>query len=238
MVNTLYLIPNLIADNDVNHSLPSYNMEIIKGIDCFAVESAKATRKLLKISGVPSPFDTIRMLQVDEDEDEIMKILTDKSVEKIGLVSDAGAPAIADPGSWIVWRAHQSGWKVVPLVGPSSILMAMMACGGNGQGFTFNGYLPVQATDRIRKIRELEQIAFNTGFTQMFIETPYRNTHLLATLLQTVRPNTIIGVSMGLQSEHELVVSDFASEWHKRNKELPKEPAIFSIFIRKPRGRK
>ncbi len=147
-----------------------------------------------------------------------------------GLMSEAGCPGIADPGADIVAHAHRIGIKVVPLVGPSSIILALMASGFNGQSFTFHGYLPIDSPSRIRKLKELEQQAQHLKQTQIFIETPYRNNQLLADLKKTLQPQTHLCVACNLTAGDELIISQTAGQWKNRNVDLHKKPAIFLLY--------
>ena len=188
---TLYLIPNTLGSGTDKYATQQLISTVSK-IEHFIVEEIKSARRLLRQMGVSRPLEELdfRMLNEHTRTSEI-----DTVIEPLlqgldmGLISEAGLPCVADPGSNVVAMAHEAGVKVVPLVGPSSILMALMASGFNGQQFTFNGYLPRERTDRIRKIKQLEQLA-HTGITQIFMDAPYRNNQVLDDLLQTCRMET------------------------------------------------
>jgi 16S rRNA (cytidine1402-2'-O)-methyltransferase len=148
----------------------------------------------------------------------------------MGLVSEAGSPCVADPGAVVVFHAHQLGISVVPLSGPSSVIMALMASGFNGQSFAFNGYLPIHADTRNKKIRELERLAESTGQTQIFIETPFRNNQLLEALLRQCQPETQLCIATNISLPNEMVVTKTISDWKKLSPDLQKKPTVFLLW--------
>src|SRR6185312_7669795 len=179
---TLYLIPSLLGDSPTAHSLPSFNTEIINSLDEFIVEDLRTARRFLIKAGITKTIDslTFHVLNEHTSSNDIGHFLggPDKG-KNIGLLSDAGCPGIADPGAEVIKLAHRKGIKIVPLVGPSSILLALISSGLNGQSFAFHGYLPKKQPDRGNKIRQLETDANRSGQTQIFIEAPYRNDHII-----------------------------------------------------------
>jgi 16S rRNA (cytidine1402-2'-O)-methyltransferase len=237
MKGTLYLIPNTLGDGDADALaavLPAPVSARAASLAYYIGENAKTTRVFLKRTGTDRPIQEIeiRELNVNTPAGEIDRLLAPiLAGTDGGLVSEAGCPAVADPGALLVRRAHEKGIKVVPLVGPSSILLALMASGLNGQSFTFHGYLPVDAGERAKRLRELEQQSRKAKQTQIFIETPYRNRALLDTLLATCAPSTLVCVAIDLTLSGETIASRTVSDWKKAQApNLQKRPAIFLIL--------
>ncbi|WP_414444281.1 SAM-dependent methyltransferase [Burkholderia sp. 22PA0106] len=234
---TLYLIPNTLGDGDdamLAAVLPAAVQARAASLGYYIGENAKTTRVFLKKVGVERPIQEIeiRELNVKTPAGEIDRLLAPiLAGADAGLVSEAGCPAVADPGALLVRRAHERGVKVVPLVGPSSILLALMASGLNGQTFAFHGYLPVDAAARAKRLRELEQQSRKGRETEIFIETPYRNQAMLETLIATCAPSTLICVAADLTLETETIVSRSAADWKKKPApNLQKRPAIFLLL--------
>ncbi|WP_322033696.1 SAM-dependent methyltransferase [Paraburkholderia sp. J76] len=234
---TLYLIPNTLGDGDdaaLNAVLPMPVRERAGALASYIGENAKTTRAFLKRVGTTRPIQEIeiRELNVNTPAGEVDRLLAPLLAGiDTGLVSEAGVPAVADPGALLVRRAHERGIKVVPLVGPSSILLALMASGLNGQSFAFHGYLPVDANERVKKLRDLEQTSRKGKQTQIFIETPYRNRTLLDALLATCAPSTLVCVAADLTLPAETIVSRAVADWKKKPApELHKRPAIFLLL--------
>lgn len=236
MSGTLYLIPNTLGDGDaaaLAAVIPDPVRAQAARLGYFIGENAKTTRAFLKRVGSEKPIQEIeiRELNVNTPVAEIDGLLAPiLAGSDAGLVSEAGCPAVADPGALLVRRAHQRGVRVVPLVGPSSILLALMASGMNGQSFTFHGYLPVDAAQRAKRLRELEQQSRKATQTQLFIETPYRNRALLETLLSTCAPSTLICVAVDLTLPSEQIVTRPVSEWRLDLLDLHKRPALFLML--------
>ena len=237
MSGVLYLIPNTLGEGDaaaLAHVLPEPVRTQAAALAYYIGENAKTTRAFLKKVGTDRPIQEIevRELNVNTRPAEIEKLLAPILVgTDAGLVSEAGCPAVADPGALLVRRAHERGVKVVPFVGPSSILLALMASGMNGQSFAFNGYLPVDAAERGKRLRELEQLSRKANQTQIFIETPYRNRAMLDTLISTCAPSTLICVAVDLTLPGETIVTRTAAQWKKQAApELHKRPAIFLLL--------
>ncbi len=236
MSGTLYLIPNTLGDGDaaaLAAVIPDPVRAQAARLGYFIGENAKTTRAFLKRVGSERPIQEIeiRELNVNTPAAEIDGLLAPiLAGSDAGLVSEAGCPAVADPGALLVRRAHQLGVRVVPLVGPSSILLALMASGMNGQSFAFHGYLPVDAAQRAKRLRELEQQSRKASQTQLFIETPYRNRALLETLLTTCTPSTLICVAVDLTLPTERIVTRPASEWQLDLLDLHKRPALFLML--------
>jgi 16S rRNA (cytidine1402-2'-O)-methyltransferase len=237
MSGVLYLIPNTLGDGDaaaLAEVLPEPVRARAAALRYYIGENAKTTRVFLKKVATEVPIQEIdvRELNVNTPPGEIAKLLAPilDGVDA-GLVSEAGCPAVADPGALLVRRAHERGVRVVPFVGPSSILLALMASGMNGQSFAFNGYLPVDAAERGKRLRELELLSRKGNQTQIFIETPYRNRALLDTMIATCAPSTLVCIAVDLTLPGETIVTCSVSEWKKRAAlELHKRPAIFLLL--------
>lgn len=230
----LYLIPVGMSDSPIDHYLPAHNVEITRQIKHFIVENVRTARRFLKKCDKAINIDELTFYELNNHTDlsEVESYLAPLADgQPIGVMSEAGCPAVADPGALPVAIAQRKGYKVVPLVGPSSILMAQMASGFNGQGFAFNGYLPIEASARNQKIKELENDAYRKDMTQIFIETPYRNNRLIETLCKTLRPDTLLCVASAItDSDHESIVTLKVKQWAKRKYNYDKIPTIFLIY--------
>jgi 16S rRNA (cytidine1402-2'-O)-methyltransferase len=232
-LGTLYLIPVPLADEVAAKSFTPYLIDTINNIKEFIVENEKTARRFLKEAGLKTPqselliHDYGKHNRADGTAEFFKGLQTGKDV---GLMSEAGCPGIADPGAEIVEKAHRMGIKVVPLVGPSSILLALMASGFNGQSFTFHGYLPIDKLLRAKKIKELESIAERIDQTQIFIETPFRNNVLLEEILKTANPKSRLCIACDLTAATEFVQTKTIADWQKKVPELHKRPAIFLLF--------
>lgn len=228
----LYLIPTRLGDNPPLEVLPISIKKIIEDIDYYIVENEKTARRFIKrISpGKSQPSLKLQVLNKYTTEAERNTYLN-ACLEGIsmGLLSEAGCPAIADPGADIVSLAHQMDIRVVPLVGPSSIILALMASGMNGQSFTFNGYLPIDKSERKSKIKALERLSSEQNQSQIFIETPYRNMNMLEDLVKTLQPNTRICVACDLTLPTEFIKTKMSKDWKHNTEDLHKRPAIFII---------
>ena len=230
----LYLIPNLLSDNSFAGVLPPGVVEIMHGIRRFIVEDVRTARRFLSKSGHPGPIDELLFYELNEHtpETEIPSLLPCLQAGDTGVISEAGVPGVADPGAAVVRLAHANGIKVVPLVGPSSILMALMASGLNGQSFAFNGYLPVKQNERTARIRALERRSANERQTQIFIETPYRNMQLLDDILMSCRSETMLTIAADITGAGEFIVTRPVCEWKGRLPKLHKVPAVFLLQAR------
>jgi 16S rRNA (cytidine1402-2'-O)-methyltransferase len=230
---TLYLIPVPLAEAASVKSFTPFLTDTVNGINEYIVENEKTARKFLKEAGLKTPQSELIIHDYskhnrDSGTGDFFKGL--QAGNDAGLMSEAGCPGIADPGAEIVEKAHRMGIKVVPLVGPSSILLALMASGFNGQSFTFHGYLPIDKADRSKRIRELENLSERNDQTQIFIETPFRNNPLLEELLKTAHQKTRLCIACDLTSATESVQTKTIAEWQKRIPELHKRPAIFLLY--------
>lgn len=232
---TLYLIPNTLGDTELEKILPSYNLEIVKNIRHFIVEDLRNARRFLSKVGWKGRIDELSFYLLNEHsrlEDIQQHLKIAESGVDIGLLSDAGTPCVADPGADIVAMAHQKKIKVIPLIGPSSILLSLMASGFNGQNFAFIGYLPREKNQREKAIKQLESKVFKENQTQIFIETPYRNNQMFESLLQTCSHQTKVCIARDITLEEELIISKNIADW-KKQKALPdlhKRNTIFLIY--------
>lgn len=233
MRSALYLIPVTLGETTIEQVLPSYNHEVIMGIRHFVVENIRSARRFLRQTDKAFPIDECTFFEMGKHADEkqfsqYLKPL--REGKSVGIISEAGCPAVADPGADIVKIAQKEGLQVVPLVGPNSMIMAVMSSGLGGQSFAFNGYLPVDASDRAKRLKNLESRAWSEGQTQLFIETPYRNEKMFQALLNTLRPQTHLCIAAGITTADEYIRTHSISEWKKtRLPDLSKIPAIFLI---------
>ena len=231
--SALYLIPVGISDAPPGDVIPTGVTEIMAPIHHFIVENVRTARRWLRRCMPHCDIDSMTFHELNRHTDlsEIGAWLDPlRQGLPMGIMSEAGCPGVADPGAAVVAIAQREGLTVVPLAGPSSILMALMASGFNGQGFTFNGYLPIEEGARAAAIRRLEKSARNQGISQIFIETPYRNQKLLATLTETLRPDTLLCVACGITDpEKESVKTLPASRWRQQPPLPAKTPAVFVI---------
>lgn len=233
METALYLLPVTLGDTPLNNVLPQHNSEIIAGIRHFIVEDIRSARRFLRKVDAQFDIDGSMFYELNKHTSPeavagYLKPLQDG--KPMGVISEAGCPAVADPGADVVAIAQRKGLKVVPLVGPSSIILSVMASGFNGQSFAFNGYLPVKPDERAKKLRQLEQRIYNEDQTQLFIETPYRNGKMLEDILATCRPQTKLCIAANLTCEDEYVQTRTVKEWRGKVPDLNKIPCIFLLF--------
>lgn len=233
-LGTLYLIPCPISDETAPWDvLPAANRAVMDALDYFIVENTRTARRFLSKAGIARPIGELEFRELNEHTDamgvgELVRPLTEG--RSAGVISEAGVPGVADPGALVVEACHRMGVRVVPLVGPSSIILAVMASGLNGQSFAFNGYLPVKPPERAKAIRFFERRARSEGQTQLFIEAPYRNVKLMEQLLQTLAPDTRLTVAMDLTAPGQFVATHTVARWRGLPlPELNKRPAIFAI---------
>lgn len=240
MPGTLYCLPNLIADGTLEAAIPPLVRERASSVRYFLVEAAKTTRAYLKLLGHPGPIADLTIEEIGHDPDPakldawLAPILAG---EDAAVVSESGCPGIADPGAQLVARAQEAGIRVVPFVGPSSILMTLMASGLDGQRFRFLGYLPIHPDERREAVKSLEAESRRSE-TQLFIETPYRNNQMLASLLETLAPTTRVTVATDVTGAHESIRTLTVKAWRAlpaEARELPKLPTVFA-FLAAPTG--
>jgi 16S rRNA (cytidine1402-2'-O)-methyltransferase len=230
----LFLIPNLLGDIPWYRVLPADLPEIISGIRYFIAEDIRNARRFLKKINPETNIDALHFSELNKFTSEEQKagyLDPLKSGENIGLLSEAGCPGVADPGADIVRIAHRHHLEVIPLTGPSSILLGLMASGLNGQHFVFHGYLPVKQSERIKKIQQLEKQAISLKQTQIFIETPYRNNQMLQDILHTCQPSTLLCIAADLTTESEFIRTFPVSAWKKQIPDIDKRPAVFLLGI-------
>ncbi len=230
----LYLIPVNISDASLNNVIPTGNLHIVKMLRYLIVENVRTARRFLKRWDKSFDIDSIIFHELNGHTDlsEVGEWLEPlRHGESMGVMSEAGCPAVADPGALVVEIAQREGLKVVPLVGPSSILMSLMVSGFNGQGFAFNGYLPIDESQKVRAIRELENESQAKNRTEIFIETPYRNNSMVKFLSENLRPDTLLCVASDITDpEKESIKTMPASQWRKNTENYDKRPAIFLIY--------
>ncbi len=230
---TLFLIPVPLADHAAAKSFTPFLVETINQIKVYIVENEKTARKFLKEAGLKTPQSELIIHDYGKHK-------RDGSVEHffvqlnkgqdVGLMSEAGCPGIADPGAEIVAEAHKKGIKVIPLVGPNSMIQALMSSGFTGQSFAFHGYLPINKAERAKKIKELELLASRHLQTQLFMETPFRNNQLLDDLLKTCNPQTLLCIASNINAENEFIKTKSIAAWRKEQVDLHKQPTVFVLY--------
>lgn len=232
---TLYLIPCPIADDTMPYAVtPESNRAVIDSLDYFIVENIRSARRFLSKAGIARPIDELEFVELDEHT--VAGAAVERMIEPLlhgrsaGVISEAGVPAVADPGQLVVELCHKRGIRVVPLVGPSSIIMAVMASGLNGQSFAFNGYLPVKEPDRSRAIKRFEARAVSEHQSQAFIEAPYRNVKLAEQILRTCAAETRLCIACDITSASEYIRTASVGEWRKSGiPDIQKRPTIFVL---------
>ena len=229
MDTALYLLPVTLGDTELNTVLPAYNIEIIQGIKHFIVEDVRSARRFLKKVDREFDIDSLSFYPLNkhtsaEDISGYLKPLL--AGQSMGVISEA----VADPGADVVAIAQRKNLKVVPLVGPSSIILSVMGSGFNGQSFAFHGYLPIEPGERVKRIKQLEQRIYSENQTQLFIETPYRNHKMVDDLLQNCRPQTKLCIAANLTCEGEYIKTRAISEWKGKVPDLSKIPCIFLLY--------
>ena len=236
----LYLLPTGLGCTTPGLLLPAEWHEVVRGLDHFIAENPRTARAFLKQIDYPRPLNATMISRLDKNTApaDIPALLAPLHRHiNVGLLSEAGCPAVADPGALLVRMAHQQGMLVKPLVGPSAILLALMASGLNGQRFTFHGYLPIEQATRARRIRELEQQSIRDDATQIFIETPYRSDALLRALTGHCTPQTLLCVAVDLTQTTEEIITRPIAEWRGQLPTLGKRPAVFLIYGMHPARR-
>lgn len=232
----VYLIPTFLNEQDIQ-VIPPYVLDAVKDCQAFFVENERSARRYLKSLWKEMVIDNYQWFVIDKHASAITKETeTNRAFKKIlseekniGIISEAGCPGVADPGQLLIEISHDLGATVKPLVGPSSILLALMGSGMNGQQFQFVGYLPIDNIQRARAIKDLEQESSRKNCTQLFIETPYRNNQLLAMLLKSCNPGTRLCIAANLTASNEFIHTKTISEWKKQVPDIHKQPAIFLI---------
>lgn len=233
MQASLFLIPVTLGDTELRRVLPDYNREVILGIRHFIVENVRTARRFLKKVEPSIVIDDLVFYELNKhtSPEQVSGYLKPLAAgEPVGVISEAGCPAVADPGADVVALAQRKGYPVVPLVGPSSILLSVMASGFNGQSFAFHGYLPIEAGERMAAIKRLEGRIYSENQTQLFIETPYRNRKLAEELIKLCRPSTKLCIASNLTCADEFVRTRPVKEWAGKLPDLDKKPTIFLIY--------
>lgn len=223
-----------LGETPIDSVIPTKVQEICKTTKVFIVENIRTTRRYLKSIDSNIIIDDLCFLELNKHtkKEDIFSYLDKIKDGDIGIISEAGCPGIADPGADIVEIAHNKGIRVIPLVGPSSILMAIMASGFSGQSFTFNGYIPIKSGERASKLKELERISKQNNQTQLFIEAPYRNIAMFEDILKACNNNTLLSIACDITCENEYIKTMNIKEWKKIKPDIHKRPAIFSIFCK------
>jgi len=234
-VNTnakVYLIPTFIQE-DALQTLPAYILDAVKECKSFFVENERSARRYLKSIWKEIVIDQYEWFSIHENEDKLKNEFLEqlKKGKIIGIISEAGCPGVADPGQILVAAAQESNIPVHPLVGPNSILLSLMASGMNGQQFQFVGYLPIDHSQRIKKIRELENESGKKNCTQIFIETPYRNNQLLDAIVKTCKPETRLCIAVDITGKEENIRTKTIDNWKKQLPDINKKPAIFLLQV-------
>ncbi|MFT3749036.1 MAG: SAM-dependent methyltransferase [Agriterribacter sp.] len=226
----VYLIPSVIEEQATD-TIPSYIINAVKDCQVFFVENERTARRFLKSIWKEMVIDGYEWHTIHKAENDVKTVFITvlKAGRNIGIISEAGCPCIADPGQLLVDEAHKNDITVKPLVGPSSILLALMASGMNGQHFRFSGYLPIDNMQRAKVIKALEAESQKTGCTQMFIETPYRNHQLMEALLKNCNPDTRLCVAVSITAPSEFIKTLTVAEWKKEKIDINKKPAIFLL---------
>ena len=232
MKGKLYLIPSPLGEGDPQAVLGGAVFDCIKHISTFVVEEVRTARRFLSAAGFKGSIDSLEFFELNEhtaeaDAASYVKLLEDG--RDVGLISEAGLPAVADPGSVLVRAAHQKDIEVVPFVGPSSLMMALMSSGMNGQSFAFNGYLPVKQPQRRARLAELEKLSRRSGQTQIIIETPYRNDALLADMLETLSAETRLCIAANITQPDALIRTKTIGEWKRAALAIGKRPCVFVL---------
>lgn len=229
----IYLIPCQLSENPAYLPFPNHNIEIIKSLSHFLVENERTARRFISSLKLNIKIEDLDFTKLDKDTNtEGLNSIWQKIEQghSFGILSEAGCPGIADPGSIAVKIAHEKEIEVVPLVGPSSILLSLMASGFNGQGFSFNGYLPIEKELRKSAIKKLENEVYNKNFTQIFIETPYRNQQLFNDIIAVCAPNTLLSISIDLVGKTQYINTLPIKKWKSVKLDFNKIPAVFLLY--------
>jgi len=230
---TLFLVPTVLAEDTGATVIPPHVISCVQNLTYFIVENARTARRYIKTIVPEKIIEELQIVVIDKDSlgTEVKKALEPlKNGISAGIISEAGCPGVADPGAEVVRFAHQQGIKVVPLVGPSAILLALMGSGFNGQSFAFHGYLPIEKKDRLAAIRNLEKEMLQKDQTQIFMETPYRNNQFLQDLTQYLTPTLRLCIAANITAPNELIRTDTIANWKKNLPDLHKQPAVFLLY--------
>ncbi len=229
----LYLIPSPLSDCEPSEVIPEGVLALLKRIKCYVVEEERTVRRYLSRSGLKGHIDKLTFRTLNEhstaqEVEALLELFSDG--QDVGLISEAGLPAVADPGAALVALCHRNGIEVCPMVGPSSLMLALMGSGLNGQSFAFRGYLPAKTDQRRSAIKEAERLSGALNQSQIFIETPYRSDALLQDFISCLDPSTRLCVAVNLTSEDQYIKTFSASQWRKQNLTIGKQPTVFIIL--------
>ena len=232
MQNKLYLIPTTLGDTSLVNVVPNQIFDLINEIDIYIVENIRTARRYLKKLNIKKEIDELTFFELNKhtSDNDINVFFNSYKSQDIGLISEAGCPAVADPGADIVLLAHQNKIKVVPLVGASSILLSLMASGMNGQNFAFVGYIPIKKPERLKRLKFLEQRAKQEKQTQIFIEAPYRNMNLLDDILTICHQETLLCIASNITLDNESIQTKKIKDWKKNLPNIHKQASIFLLF--------
>ncbi|MDO4827575.1 MAG: SAM-dependent methyltransferase [Bacteroidia bacterium] len=235
MNGKLYLIPSPLSDGEITDVIPSSVLRLLPTLDCFVVEEVRTARRYLSRAGLKGHIDSLEFHLLNEhstpaDAEALAGLFADG--RDVGLISEAGLPAVADPGAMLVEVCHRRGIRVVPLTGPSSLMLALMASGLNGQSFAFCGYLPAKAEQRRAAIRNIEKTSARLRQSQIFIETPYRNDAMLSDLLESCLDSTELCIAADITSEGEYIRTLSIARWKKEKTEIGKRPCVFILLAK------
>lgn len=234
MSGTLYLIPTVLSDAPLDAVLPNGNGAVVRGLKHFIVENIRTARRFLKQVDKSIVIDDLTFYELNQhtNPQQVASYIKPLAAgEDVGIISEAGCPAIADPGADVVALAQAKGYRVMPLVGPSSILLSLMASGFNGQSFAFQGYLPIEKAERTQRLHTLENRVYSEHQTQIFIETPYRNLQLLEELCRTLRPQTLLCIASDITAPTQYIRTQSIAKWRTTTPpDIHKHPAIFLIY--------
>lgn len=231
MTGTVFLIPTFLSDQAIE-TIPPYVLDAVKQCNAFFVENERTARRYLKLLWKEMVIDDYQWFTIHKAEEEVQQAFTHllRQGKSIGIISEAGCPGVADPGQLLVNAAQKSEAAIKPLVGPSSILLALMASGMNGQQFQFNGYLPIDVSERKAALKELENESAKKNCTQIFIETPYRTNQLIKQVVETCKSETQFCIAVNLTSSTESIVTKTIARWKKQLPDLHKQLAIFLLY--------
>lgn len=231
----LYLVPNILSEGNWQNVLPEKVYSVISGTRYFIVENLRTARRFIKQVNRDLRIDDLVFFELNKHTDMASLpgfLLPLDNGENVAVISEAGCPGVADPGADVVALAHRKGYRVVPLTGPSSILLALMASGLNGQSFAFNGYLPVSSRERMQVLMKLEKKAYSDNQTQIFIETPYRNNSLLSDIMKACSPATLLCIAANITGTDESILTKSIAQWKKNVPDLHKQPVVYLIGSR------
>lgn len=226
---SLYLIPTTISEG-ANHTIPPQVLSVLPSIKTFLAENVRTARRFLSSLNIYDSIEALTFHVLDKDTKDIGALMSSIKDQDVGVISESGCPGIADPGALAVAYAHANNIRVVPLVGPSSLLMALMASGLNGQQFVFHGYLPIDSNQAVEAVRTMEKESRKKSQTQIFIETPYRNNQIFELLLKTLQKTTLLTVAIDITGKHESIRTQSIGKWQSSKITWPKQPAVF-LFL-------